>query len=103
MCRCSASPSSTRSTCSLLTRGSTPRPPPPCRATASRSTVSDPGEPPAPAELEHVASEAARAAAEVVTAAYGQPGPVGRKSSPTDVVTQTDLRAEERVRGVLLA
>jgi myo-inositol-1(or 4)-monophosphatase len=50
-----------------------------------------------------VAAEAAGAAAEVVTAAYGQARPVRRKSSPTDVVTQTDLRAEECVRGVLLA
>jgi myo-inositol-1(or 4)-monophosphatase len=65
--------------------------------------VSEPGEPPAPSELERVASTAARAAAEVVTGAYGQPRPVGRKSSPTDVVTQTDLRAEERVRRLLLA
>jgi myo-inositol-1(or 4)-monophosphatase len=64
--------------------------------------VSDPGEPPAPADLERVASEAARAAAEIVTAAYGQPRPLARKSSPTDVVTQTDLRAEERVRRILL-
>jgi myo-inositol-1(or 4)-monophosphatase len=65
--------------------------------------VSDPGEPPAPAELERVACEAARAAAGIVTGAYGQPRQVGSKSSPTDVVTQTDLRAEERVRRVLLA
>jgi myo-inositol-1(or 4)-monophosphatase len=64
--------------------------------------VSDPSEPPAPAELERVASGAARAAADIVRAAYGRPRPVGRKSSPTDVVTQTDLRAEERVRRVLL-
>jgi myo-inositol-1(or 4)-monophosphatase len=64
--------------------------------------VSDPAAPPG-AELERVASTAARAAAEIVTAAYGQPRPVGRKSSPTDVVTQTDLRAEDRVRGLLLA
>lgn len=64
--------------------------------------MSDLGEPPSPADLERVASMAARAATEVVTAAYGQPRPVGRKSSPTDVVTQTDLRAEDRVRSVLL-
>ena len=64
--------------------------------------MSDPGELPAPAELEHVASTAARAASEIVTAAYGQARTVGRKSSPTDVVTETDLRAEERVRRVLL-
>jgi myo-inositol-1(or 4)-monophosphatase len=74
-----------------------------CRITASSSIVSDPGEPPAPAELERVASETARAAAEIVTAAYGQPRRVGSKSSPTDLVTQTDLRAEERVRRLLLA
>ena len=64
--------------------------------------MSDPDEPPAPPELERVASTAARAAAEVVTAAYGQATPVGRKSSPTDMVTQTDLRAEERLRRTLL-
>jgi myo-inositol-1(or 4)-monophosphatase len=64
--------------------------------------VSDPAEAPAPAELERVASAAARAAAGIVTAAYGEPRPVGRKSSPTDVVTQTDLRAEERVRAIVL-
>jgi myo-inositol-1(or 4)-monophosphatase len=64
--------------------------------------VFDAVEPPAPAELEVVASTAARAAADVVTAAYGEARPVGRKSSPTDVVTQTDLRAEERVRAILL-
>ncbi len=63
----------------------------------------EPGEPRAPAELERVASDAARSAAELVTSAYGQPRPVGQKSSPTDVVTQTDLRAEERVRRVVLA
>jgi myo-inositol-1(or 4)-monophosphatase len=64
--------------------------------------VSDRGEPPPPPELENIASTAARTAAAVVTEAYGQPRPVGRKSSPTDVVTQTDLRAEESVRQVLL-
>jgi myo-inositol-1(or 4)-monophosphatase len=65
--------------------------------------VSDPGGWPSPAELERVASTAGRAAAEIVKAAYGQARPVGRKSSPTDVVTQTDLRAEERVSRLLLA
>jgi myo-inositol-1(or 4)-monophosphatase len=65
--------------------------------------VSDPGEPPGPAELETIASTTARAAAEVVTSAYGQPRAVGRKSSPTDIVTQTDLRAEDLVRRLLLA
>jgi myo-inositol-1(or 4)-monophosphatase len=64
--------------------------------------VSDSAEPPAPAELERVASETGRAAAEIVTAAYGRPRAVGSKSSPTDVVTQTDLAAEELVRRRLL-
>jgi myo-inositol-1(or 4)-monophosphatase len=63
--------------------------------------VSDPGEPPAPGELERIASAAARAAAGVVASAYGRPRAVGRKSSPTDVVTQTDLRAEDLVRRLL--
>jgi myo-inositol-1(or 4)-monophosphatase len=63
--------------------------------------VSERDEPPSPAELERVASDTARAAAEVVSAAYGRPHTVGRKSSPTDVVTQTDLRAEELVRQLL--
>jgi myo-inositol-1(or 4)-monophosphatase len=49
-----------------------------------------------------MASQAARGAAEIVRAAYGRPRPVGRKSSPTDVVTQTDVRAEHFVRQRLL-
>ena len=61
----------------------------------------DRGAPPAPAELERVAATTARAAAELVTATYGRPDPVGHKSSPTDVVTQTDLRAEELIRRCL--
>ncbi|MEA2444567.1 MAG: monophosphatase [Thermoleophilales bacterium] len=65
--------------------------------------MSDSAELPAPPDLEDVASTAARAAAEVVTSAYGQPRAVGHKSSPTDIVTQTDLRAEELLRRVLLA
>jgi myo-inositol-1(or 4)-monophosphatase len=63
--------------------------------------VSDHGEPPAPAELERIASTTVRAAAGVVIAAYGQPRAIGHKSSPTDVVTQTDLRAEDLVRDLL--
>jgi myo-inositol-1(or 4)-monophosphatase len=58
---------------------------------------------PAPAELERLASTTARSAAALVTATYGRPDPVGRKSSPTDVVTQTDLRAEELIRECLRA
>ena len=52
----------------------------------------------APAELEWIAAATARAAAALVTATYGRPDAVGHKSSPTDVVTQTDLRAEELIR-----
>jgi myo-inositol-1(or 4)-monophosphatase len=58
---------------------------------------------PEPADLEQIAAETARAAAGVVTATYGRPDPVGRKSSPTDVVTRTDLRAEDLVRRLLHA
>jgi myo-inositol-1(or 4)-monophosphatase len=65
--------------------------------------VSDPGEPPAPRDLEDLASVTAHAAAGVVTSAYGEPRTVGHKTSPTDVVTQTDLRAEELIRRCLLA
>jgi myo-inositol-1(or 4)-monophosphatase len=53
------------------------------------------------AALERIAASTARAAAALVTAAGGGADPVGRKSSPTDVVTQTDLRAEELVRRLL--
>jgi myo-inositol-1(or 4)-monophosphatase len=60
--------------------------------------VPDRGEPPGYAELERIAATTARAAADVVTATYGRPDLVGHKSSPTDVVTQTDLRTEELIR-----
>src|SRR4051812_3014458 len=71
------------------------------RATTSRSTVPDGNALPSPADLERLASTTARNAAALVTATYGRPDPVGRKSSPTDVVTQTDLRAEDLIRGQL--
>src|SRR5881392_3953964 len=48
-----------------------------------------------------MAADTAREAAVLVASAYGSPDPVGRKSSPTDVVTQTDLRAEDLVRELL--
>jgi myo-inositol-1(or 4)-monophosphatase len=63
--------------------------------------VPDRGKPPAPPELEHLAATTARTAAALVTTTYGRPHPVGQKSSPTDVVTQTDLRAEELIRRLL--
>jgi myo-inositol-1(or 4)-monophosphatase len=53
------------------------------------------------AELERIAADTAHAAATLVSAAYGNPEPVGHKSSPTDVVTETDLRAEDLVRRLL--
>ena len=53
---------------------------------------------PSPAELERVAADTARSAAALVATMYGRPHPVGRKSSPTDVVTQADLRAEDLIR-----
>jgi myo-inositol-1(or 4)-monophosphatase len=54
------------------------------------------------AELERIASRTARAAAAVVASAGAQRRPVGLKSSPTDVVTQTDLRAEDFARRLLV-
>jgi myo-inositol-1(or 4)-monophosphatase len=57
--------------------------------------------PPAPAELERVAADVARSAAALVTETYGRPHAVGQKSSPTDVVTQTDLRAEGLIRRLI--
>jgi myo-inositol-1(or 4)-monophosphatase len=56
---------------------------------------------PTPAALERLAATTARTAAELVTATYGRAGAVARKSSPTDVVTDTDLRAEELIRRLL--
>ena len=51
-------------------------------------------EPPSPVALERIAAAAAGEAAAVITDAYGSAEPVGRKTSPTDIVTETDLRAE---------
>jgi myo-inositol-1(or 4)-monophosphatase len=66
--------------------------------------VHDDGPPPAPAgQLEDIAAATARTAAELVRGSYGRPRAVGRKSSPTDVVTQTDLRAEDLIRQLLRA
>jgi myo-inositol-1(or 4)-monophosphatase len=60
--------------------------------------VPERGVPAAPAELERLAAATARTAAELVTKTYGRPDPVGHKSSPTDVVTETDLRTEALIR-----
>ncbi len=62
----------------------------------------DRGTPPASAELEDLAATTARTAAALVGATHGRPHAVGQKSSPTDVVTQTDLRAEALIRRLLL-
>jgi myo-inositol-1(or 4)-monophosphatase len=56
---------------------------------------------PEPAALERIAADAARAGASVVAAAYGCSDTLAHKSSPTDMVTQTDLRAEDVVRRFL--
>ncbi len=61
----------------------------------------DRGEPPDSRELERIAGAVARAAAAVVTDAHRRPVAVGHKVSPTDVVTETDLRAEELIRRLL--
>jgi len=63
--------------------------------------VPDRGPLPAPDDLERIAASTARTASALVAAGYGQPHSVERKSSPTDVVTQTDLRAEELIRRLL--
>jgi myo-inositol-1(or 4)-monophosphatase len=63
--------------------------------------VPDNGAAPEPAALEHIAAQTARAAAGLVTDGYGSADAVRHKSSPTDVVTQTDLRAEELIRRLL--
>ena len=53
-------------------------------------------------ELERIATEVGRQAADVVAAAYGRALAVGTKSSASDVVTQTDLDAESLIRDLLL-
>jgi myo-inositol-1(or 4)-monophosphatase len=63
--------------------------------------VAETGATPDPAELEQVAAATARTAAALVGSTYGRPRAVGEKSSPTDVVTETDLRAEELIRAQL--
>jgi myo-inositol-1(or 4)-monophosphatase len=68
---------------------------------ACPSSSPDAPEPPSPRALELIAATAAREAADVITRTYGRPDPVGRKTSPTDVVTETDLRAEALLTGRL--
>src|SRR4051812_8038928 len=82
-------------------RRRTPRRSTSSRATTSRSSVPDDPGTPGPAELEQVAAATARAAAALIRSSYGRPEHVGNKSSPTDVVTETDIRAEELIRRLL--
>lgn len=53
--------------------------------------------------LEMVAIDVARLAAELVRNNVGRAAAAGTKSSPTDVVTETDIRSESLIRGELLA
>ncbi len=53
--------------------------------------------------LELVAAEVAELAAAYVRSAAGRAAAAGTKSSPTDVVTQTDLGSEQLIRRELLA
>jgi myo-inositol-1(or 4)-monophosphatase len=59
-----------------------------------------PGDPD-PRELEKVAASVAAAAAALIRASLGTATRLGDKSSPTDVVTRTDLEAEELIRRLL--
>ncbi|MGH9288336.1 MAG: inositol monophosphatase family protein [Acidimicrobiales bacterium] len=52
-------------------------------------------------ELEAVAASVARASAALIRANIGRATRLGEKSSPTDVVTRTDLDAEQLIRGML--
>ena len=63
--------------------------------------ASDQPDPPGAAELERIAVDTARSAATLVAAGYGRAQRVRDKSSPTDVVTQTDLDAEAHIRALL--
>ena len=60
-------------------------------------------EPPTAAALERIATDAARAASILVAGGYGQARGIANKSSPTDVVTQTDVDAEHLIRRLLHA
>ncbi len=54
-----------------------------------------------PRELETVAASVARAAAALIRTHLGRATKLGAKSSPTDVVTRTDVDAEELIRRLL--
>jgi myo-inositol-1(or 4)-monophosphatase len=58
---------------------------------------------PSPVGLEQIAIHAATAAAAIVRASYGSATALRSKSSPTDIVTQTDVDSETLVRSLLSA
>lgn len=53
---------------------------------------------PGPAELEAIAAEVAQLAAALVRRSIGRATVAGTKSTPTDVVTETDVAAEKLIR-----
>jgi myo-inositol-1(or 4)-monophosphatase len=59
--------------------------------------------PPTVEALESIAIATARAAAKLIRTAVGAAVAVGVKSSPTDVVTQTDIETESMIRAMLSA
>ena len=58
--------------------------------------------PPSAGALERIAVDTARQAAALIAGTYGRAAAVGSKSSPTDIVTETDLRAEELLTARLM-
>jgi myo-inositol-1(or 4)-monophosphatase len=52
-------------------------------------------------DLAAIATEVCRSAADIVRQSTGQAVELGRKTSPTDVVTQTDVDAERHIRAML--
>ncbi len=60
-----------------------------------------PGDEHDPRDLEAIAAVVAGAAARLIRGNVGRPTGLQEKSTPTDVVTRTDLDAEELIRGLL--
>lgn len=56
---------------------------------------------PNPVELERIAIQTAQAASAIIRASYGNATSLRSKSSPTDIVTQTDIDSENLVRQLL--
>src|SRR6266508_867755 len=73
----------------------------PSRPTALRYGVREP--PPDPAALESLAATTAREAADLVRSRLSRDHRVATKSSPTDIVTQTDIDSERLIRDRLTA